>query len=168
MIRYLVILAIACALAVFVPRAVQEYLQRQERQTLAASESSGATSRNIVLSADRQGRFKLSLRINGYSIVGVLDTGATMVALPQSVAKRAGIHVSPNDFTKVAVTANGEVDFAPVTLDRLDIEGLRLRDVHAAVIPDEALSEVLLGMTAMSRLGSVQFEPDRLVIRHPK
>ena len=39
-----------------------------------------------------------------------------------------------------------------MTLDRVEINGITVRDVRAMVVPDEALSTNLLGMTFLSRV----------------
>ena len=51
-----------------------------------------------------------------------------------------------------AQTANGVGKAAPVTLDRIEINGITVRDVRAVVVPDEALSTNLLGMSFLSRV----------------
>ena len=42
--------------------------------------------------------------------------------------------------------------YAPVRLNRVEINGITVRDVEAAVMPDDALKTNLLGMTFLSRM----------------
>jgi aspartyl protease family protein len=49
-------------------------------------------------------------------------------------------------------TANGIGKGARVRLDRVELNGITVRDVDAVVVPDEALSTNLLGMSFLSRV----------------
>ena len=49
-------------------------------------------------------------------------------------------------------TANGVGKAARVQLDRIEINGITVRDVAALVIPDDSLAVNLLGMTFLSRV----------------
>ena len=62
------------------------------------------------------------------------------------------------EFTGRTNTANGVAKYAPVRLNRLEINGITVRDVEAAVMKDEALKVNLLGM---SFLAKVKFTHDR-------
>ena len=70
----------------------------------------------------------------------------------ESAAAQLGIHPAARDYTIRTQTANGVGKAAPVTLDRVEINGITVRDVRAIVVPDEALSTNLLGMTFLSRV----------------
>ncbi|MDD7910069.1 TIGR02281 family clan AA aspartic protease [Pseudovibrio exalbescens] len=173
--RYLIVLALAVVAAVFGPDLLQRHLGLNERgsedrtaSTTDADKPQKQMSKTIVLKADGRGHFVASIRINGKPSEALVDTGATFVAMPMKLARRSGINVAPNDFTADAETANGRIKFAPVTIDRLDVAGVRIRNVQAGVVPDDALSTVLLGMSAVSRLGTVELKDGSLVIRHPR
>ena len=49
-------------------------------------------------------------------------------------------------------TANGVGKAARVQLDRVELNGITVRDVAAVVVADEALSTNLLGMTFLPRI----------------
>jgi aspartyl protease family protein len=51
-----------------------------------------------------------------------------------------------------------------VKLDRVEVGGLTVRDVAALVIPDEALSENLLGMSFLTRLRRWEYAGGKLVL----
>jgi aspartyl protease family protein len=82
----------------------------------------------------------------------LVDTGASSIALRESSAARLGIHPSARDYNIKMQTANGVGKAARVTLNRIELGGITVRDVGALVIPDEALSTNLLGMTFLSRV----------------
>ena len=46
----------------------------------------------------------------------------------------------------------------------MDVGGLIVRDVDAMVLPDEALSENLLGMSFLSRLKRFEYANGRMVL----
>jgi clan AA aspartic protease (TIGR02281 family) len=61
------------------------------------------------------------------------DTGATLVVLTYEDAERLGHSPRSLEFSGIAQTANGVARMAPVTLDRVRVEDITVRDVPAAV-----------------------------------
>ena len=68
----------------------------------------------------------------GRTIDFVVDTGASTIALRESSAARLGIHPAARDYTVTMQTANGVGKAAPVRLDRVEINGITVRDVDGA------------------------------------
>jgi aspartyl protease family protein len=128
----------------------------QPRQT-----SSGRTA--TVLS-DRSGHFQVEGSVDGRRVDFMVDTGATVVALRERDAGRLGIFPTPRDYTARSSTANGVVKVAPVKLSSLEVNGIRIYDVNAVVIPDESLSVNLLGMSFLSRVRRFEMANGRLVM----
>jgi aspartyl protease family protein len=111
----------------------------------------GASDRqSAVLAADARGHFIANGAVNGSPVRFVVDTGATVVALPAFEARRLGI-----DYRKgrpgVTRTAGGEVPVHRVTLDRVKVGAIELHAVEALVI-EQGLDIALLGMSFLSRL----------------
>ena len=94
----------------------------------------------------------------------MVDTGASVIALTESSAARVGIRPSRNDVNAPVSTANGVVKAARARLDSVDIGGLEVRDVQAMILPDEVLSENLLGLSYLSRLKRFEFAGGKLVL----
>lgn len=111
-----------------------------------------ASSRTVTLQSDRSGHFQVDARVDGRAVDFMVDTGASVIALRESSAARLGIHPARRDYTAKASTANGVVAAAPVVLNRVEINGITVRDVQAFVMPDEGLSTNLLGMSFLSRV----------------
>jgi aspartyl protease family protein len=88
-----------------------------------------------------------------------------MMALTARAAATLGIHPAPSEFTMMVRTANGAVGAAPVTLNRVEIGSITIRDVAAMVLPEGALSDNLLGMTFLSRLQRYEYSNGRLVLQ---
>jgi aspartyl protease family protein len=114
--------------------------------------------RTVTLNSDRRGHFQADVRVDGRSIEFMVDTGASVVSLRESSAARLGIHPSARDYNVRMHTANGVGKAALVRLDRVELNGITVRDVEAVVVPDESLSTNLLGMSFLSR---VKFSHDR-------
>ena len=95
----------------------------------------------------------------------MIDTGATMVALSYEDAEAAGFRLSDSDFTRAVSTANGVARVAPVTLDRVSIGNITVRDVPAAVAERGRLKTSLLGMSFLGRLSRFDMRSGRLVMQ---
>ncbi len=63
----------------------------------------------------------------------VIDTGASDVALPRSVAEQLGLDLGPGVRTKRYQTANGIVEQASVMLRSVQLGGARVENVPASV-----------------------------------
>jgi len=120
---------------------------------VAPQQQSGAAgARTVTLQGDSRGHFQVDARVDGRSVDFMVDTGASVIALRESSAARLGIHPAQRDYTASASTANGVVKAAPVMLNRVEVNGITVRDVRAFVMPDSGLSTNLLGMSFLSRV----------------
>jgi aspartyl protease family protein len=118
----------------------------------APAPSAPSSYRTVTLNSDRSGHFQTDVRVDGRTIEFLVDTGASFVALNEKSAAKLGIHPSARDYNVKTQTANGVGKAARVRLDRLELNGITVRDVEAFVMPDEALSMNLLGMSFLSRV----------------
>jgi len=105
-----------------------------------------------VLKADAQGHFRATFKINGKPIKGMVDTGASLVGINESTARGLGYGAVSLDFRFPVATANGSTKAALVRLERVEIGSIRIDDVDAFVMRDEALSDTLIGMSFLKRL----------------
>lgn len=128
----------------------------------SAAESYGG--RSMTLDADRHGHFKAEARVDGRSLDFLVDTGASMVVLRESAASEIGIHPMPADYTAKVSTANGAIKAAPAKLDRIELGDITVFDVQALVLPDEALSQNLLGVSFLSKLRRYEYANGRMVL----
>ena len=118
----------------------------------------------VTLNRDADSHFRADMRVNGYPVRMMVDSGATTVALTESDARAVGIYPSDRDFTATAQTAGGLVRVAPVLIDRLTIGMIERRNVQAAVIRGNSLTESLLGQSFLSELGAMRVEGDRMLL----
>jgi len=122
------------------------------------------TGRRVRLASDRSGHFGADFRLNGRAVSGVVDTGATLVAINTSTARRIGLNIASTDFNGSVDTANGRTRAAFVTIGRLEIGRISMDDVEAVVLDDKALSSTLIGMSFMNRLKRYQVENGALLL----
>ena len=131
-------------------------------ETQVAPTTSGG--RSLSISRDKRGHFQADGRIEGQRIGFMVDTGASVVALNESSAARFGLRPTPADYNASVTTANGKIMAARARIAMMDVGGLIVRDVDAMVLPDEALSENLLGLSFLSRLKRFEFASGTLVL----
>jgi aspartyl protease family protein len=130
----------------------------------AAPDSADAGSRSISIPRDGRGHFLTDGRIDGQRIDFMVDTGASMIALNETSAARFGLRPTPGDYKMTVNTANGSIKAAPTRLAMVDIGGIIVRDVDALVLPDEALSENLLGLSFLSKLKRFEYANGKMVL----
>jgi len=131
-----------------------------DRLGLGGQTVEGETVR-IAMSED--GHFWARVQLNGYARRMLIDSGATVTALSQETARRAGIKVGEDGFPVVIETANGSVKAERGRVARLAIAGLETRDLSVVVSPAFGDMDVL-GMNFLSRLGSWRVEGRTLVL----
>ena len=145
----------------FTPAAASTAPARQA-DTSPAPVQSGLRSLNIR--RDNRGHFATEGRIDGQRIAFMLDTGASVVALNESSAARFGLRPTPGQYTATVSTANGTIKAARTQIPMIEVGGLIVRDVDAMVLPDEALSENLLGLSFLSKLRRFEYANGQMVL----
>ncbi len=123
-----------------------------------------ASVRSVIVPRDQRGHFQTDGQIDGQRINFMVDTGASVIALNERSAARIGVRPSRGDYTTTVKTANGSVKAAHTRLAMVEVGGLIVRDVDALVLPDEALSENLLGLSFLSKLRRYEFTGSKLVM----
>ncbi|WP_099866128.1 TIGR02281 family clan AA aspartic protease [Pararhizobium haloflavum] len=144
--------------------AAQQAQARLEADAQPAYRASYAGGRSMRIAPDAQGHFNGQFRINGRTVEGLVDTGATYVAMNMSTARKLGVAPAGDAFTFGVSTANGETRAARVTLDRMEIGPIRVEDVEAFVLEDANLAITLVGMSFMSRLETYRVENGELLM----
>jgi aspartyl protease family protein len=134
----------------------------QKAVPVETAEPSGL--RSLSIPRDARGHFETEGRIEGQRIGFMVDTGASVIALNETSAARFGLRPSRGDYTAAVATANGTVKAARARLAMVDIGGLVVRDVDAMVLPDEALSENLLGLSFLSKLKRFEYANGTMVL----
>jgi aspartyl protease family protein len=120
--------------------------------------------RKVVIPADARGHFTSAFKLNGRTVDGMIDTGATLVAINSSTARRIGVSLNASDFKHQVNTANGAIKAALVTVDRLQIGKITVDGVKAVVLDDKALRTNLIGLSFLQRLEKYQVENGALLL----
>jgi aspartyl protease family protein len=109
----------------------------------------GGSGQRTVLKADAGGHFIADGQVNGGSIRFLVDTGATLIALPAADAKRLGLSYLGAPRGSVN-TANGAAVAYKVKLDTVRVGEITINNVDAVVL-EGGLSVALLGMSFLNR-----------------
>lgn len=103
----------------------------------------------IVLTAGSGGHFVTDGQLNGKTVQLVVDTGATMVTLSETEARRLGLNYQGGQRMLMG-TANGNVPAWVVKLDSVKVGDVVLHNVDS-VVSGSPMPYVLLGNSFLSR-----------------
>ena len=120
--------------------------------------------RSLSIARDARGHFQTEGSIEGQRIGFMVDTGASVIALNEKSAARFGLRPSRADYNATVTTANGTLKAARTRIAVVQVGELTVRDVDAMVLPDEALSENLLGLSFLSKLKRFEYANGRMVL----
>ena len=115
-----------------------------------AAQPSGSGPASVVLTANSAGHFLTNGSINGTSVRFLVDTGASMVSIGASDARRAGIDAS-RGVVGYTQTANGVTQVSRVKLNTVKVGDIVLSNVDATVHQQD-MPVVLLGMSFLNRM----------------
>ncbi|MDX1836421.1 TIGR02281 family clan AA aspartic protease [Legionella taurinensis] len=101
----------------------------------------------LTIKSDRQGHYRVKGFINNKAVEFMVDTGASLVAIPKTVADE--LHLQGR-YPITLNTASGEVTGLLTRLDRLSFGPFELKNIKAVILPDEQDEMVLLGMNVLS------------------
>ena len=105
----------------------------------------------VTLAADPRGHFYIEGAVNRVPVRFMVDTGATMVSLPQRDADRLGIDYRAGRRAATS-TANGIATVYLVKLDTIRIGDIELHNIDALVHEGGGLDQALLGMSFLNRV----------------
>jgi aspartyl protease family protein len=139
------------------------------REALTFGTSVGGTfaapeAREVKIYRNTRGAFTTAGSINGRPVDFMVDTGATAIAMSATEARRLGIFYRLDGAPVGVTTASGTVLGHRVSLDRVAVGDITLRNVDALIIPGDLPEQVLLGMTFLNRVDLRQ-EGAEMVLR---
>jgi len=139
-----------------------DYLQKQHNPNQKlVNQSSSHDVREVTLQQNRSGHYVATGTVNGLPVVFLLDTGATIVSIPQTVAER--LNLEPGA-PLLASTANGVVKTYSTRLDNVSLGPIQVEDVRASINPSMGGEDILLGMSFLRHLEFTQ-RGNSLIIR---
>lgn len=97
---------------------------------------------------DKNGSMIVQGSVNGVAMSFIVDTGATFLAIPPVIAKRAGLYDVPSTMVTMQ-TANGKTQAPKVSIKLLSVAKIKLPHVEATIqsISTENNELGLLGMS---------------------
>ena len=127
----------------------------------AATRVTSSGVREVVLKRNRMGHYNVTGSINGHTVEFMLDTGATDIAIPASVAQEIGLQ----RFGRLEFnTANGVAYGYATRLDQVRVGDIALHDLAASINPHMTDDVVLLGMSFLKKIEFTQ-RGDTLILR---
>lgn len=121
----------------------------------------------VPMAAD--GHFWVEVSINGTKRRMLIDSGATVTAVPVDTAKAAGLDITSNPVPVLIRTANGTIAARNTRAEELRLGNIVARDL--GVIVSSAFGDThVLGMNFLSRLKSWRVEERTLILvpNHPQ
>ncbi len=144
---------------------VAPHARRRRRYNRSNSRAqSSAGQHTMELSSGRDGHFHVDARIDGRHIDFLVDTGASLVVLRETDAAMIGIHPMRATTRRWSPPPTARSRPRRAKLERIEIGDITVFDVPALVLPDEALSQNLLGVAFLSRLRRYEVADGRLVL----
>ena len=98
----------------------------------------------LILRSDRYGQYELTGSANGQNIRFLLDTGATEISIPATVADRLNLIRGRGYLVR---TANGDITVYATELEEVSIGPFSVRNVSAHINPGMNGEVALLGMS---------------------
>jgi aspartyl protease family protein len=120
--------------------------------------------RSASLRKESDGHFWATAYVNGVPVKFLVDTGASLVALSERDARKIGLDTDNMDQNAEVRTAAGRVKASTAMIDKIEIDGVTVKNVQAVVI-DKGLEHSLLGMSFLNRLDGWDVTPAAIVIR---
>ena len=105
--------------------------------------------REVTLRRNLQGHYTANGTINGVPVTFLVDTGATDVAIPETIASQANLKKGS---ARIAATANGSVHVYATELNSLTLGNISLQNVSASITPTMFNDTILLGMSALKEI----------------
>lgn len=147
------------ALMVFLFSGILEKQTNPNQQVNSVTTARGVAE--VTLLRNKFGHYITNGFINGLPVTFMLDTGASDVSIPESVARRLQLRKGyPNQYS----TANGVITAWTTKLDDVAIGDIHLHQVRASINPAMDDDKILLGMSFLKQIEFTQ-RGDELILR---
>jgi len=109
--------------------------------------------KEVILERNRYGHYVASGEINDQPVEFLLDTGATLVAIPEHIATQLKLKKGQAFQSQ---TANGSSQSYATTIDKLALGDIVMTNVPASISSGMEFDEILLGMSFLKHLHLTQ------------
>lgn len=113
----------------------------------------GNGEREVVLERNKYGHYVATGKINGHEIEFLLDTGATLVAIPEHIAEKLQLE---KGISFQSETANGLSQSYTTNLATVALGDIVMTNVKGSISSGMKFDEVLLGMSFLKHLRMTQ------------
>ncbi|MEE9254598.1 MAG: TIGR02281 family clan AA aspartic protease [Pseudomonadales bacterium] len=113
---------------------------------------------SLSIPSDAMGQYWVRGFINGQSVSFLVDTGASVIAMSSVEATRLGIDFIAEGQTGMAQTAQGEAVSHFVSIPAVEVGGIEVHDVRAAIVEGSYPRAILLGMSFLRHVEMEQQE----------
>lgn len=109
--------------------------------------------REVRINRDGQGHFRVAGTIEGQPVSFLVDTGATVIAMSSQHARQLGIDYQASGESTQVITAAGPASSHYVRLNAVEVGGISVSGVQAAIVEGPYPVEILLGMSFLRHVG---------------
>lgn len=142
-----IIMIILLAITTFVFNGVLDNINNPNKQLTVTTNEFG--NKEVILERNRYGHYIASGKINDQPVEFLLDTGATLVAIPEHIAEQLNLKKGQAFQSQ---TANGSSQSYATTIDRLALGDIVMTNVRASISSGMEFDEILLGMSFLKHL----------------
>ena len=104
------------------------YLEKQNNPNTTLNIQTGTDGiAEVVLQRNRYGHYVANGAINGQNVTFMLDTGATIVSIPQTIARNLGLRKGA---PMTASTANGSITVYATLLNSISLGPIEIGRAH--------------------------------------
>lgn len=125
-------------------------------------------AQKVIQMEKTNGVYRIACSVNGAKMKMIFDTGASAVSLSESMANFLydNEYISEEDIigSTKSQTADGSINNnVVINIKDIEISGLHLKNVRALVVSSQN-APLLLGQTAIQKLGRISLNGDKLII----
>lgn len=108
----------------------------------------------VTVHSDSRGHFTFHGEINGNRVNFFYDTGATIVVVPEKIAKKLGLRKGRRT---ISHTANGKAFGYETTLKNVKVGDIEIRNVEGRISPGLTGNQILLGLSFLNHVEISQY-----------
>ncbi len=142
--------------------AFSNYLEQQNNPNQQVSTNWHNNSAEVRLKQNRYGHYLVKGKINNQDVTFLLDTGATVISIPENLANSLQLEKTHRSQSR---TANGTIMVYGTRLDSVSIGEIKLHNIRASINPHMQGDEILLGMSFMKHL-EISQKDQQLILRY--
>jgi aspartyl protease family protein len=147
----LIIWIVLLIITTFIFNALLDDINNPNKQLSVSINENG--HREIILERNKYGHYVATGKINGQSVEFLLDTGATVVAIPEHIAQQLNLKKGQDYLSQ---TANGNSLSYATTINTLALGDIVMTNVPASISTGMEFDEILLGMSFLKHLQITQ------------